>query len=99
MTARVFLATTRGLAIVTSVLFALGLAGHLAAARVEGGRPIHYRHHIVGFLVLSLASGIIALALEGRFWKGRRDFTLLGVGLLQAAFGWAIYVLFSRQMM
>ena len=81
-----------------SLFLALGLAGHLAAANVEGGHAIHYRHHIVGFVVLSLGCGIIAGLLGRRFWKGRHDLTLLIVGILQTVLGWWVYVMFSRRM-
>jgi hypothetical protein len=74
------------------VCLALGLAGHLAAAMAEGGHAIHYGHHIVGFIVLSLATAVIALIFERRFWRWRRDLTILIVGLLQTVFGWSIYM-------
>ena len=77
---------------------AIGLAGHLTAANVEGGHAIHYRDHIVGFVVLSLVCGIIVGLLGRRFWKDRRDITLLIVGLLQTVLGWWVYVMFSRKM-
>lgn len=79
------------------LFFALGLAGHLAAANVEGGHSIHYRHHITGFVILSLGCWLIVGLLGRRFWKGRGDITLLSVGILQTIFGWLIYLTFSLQ--
>lgn len=80
------------------ICLALGLAGHLAAAMAEGGRAIHYRHHIVGFIFLSAVTTVVALMLEQRFWRERRDLTIVIVGVLQTLFGWSIYVFFSRSM-
>jgi len=76
------------------LLLALGLAGHLTAANVEGGHAIHYRDHIFGFVMLTLVCGIIVLLLGRRFWNDRRDITLLIVGLLQTILGWWVYVMF-----
>ena len=76
---------------------ALGLAGHLTAAKVEGGHVIHYRDHIFGFVMLSLVCGILVGLVGRRFWKGRRDITLLIVGMLQTVLGWWVYVIFSRK--
>ena len=91
-------ATDRPLTWLGLFFLALGLAGHLAAANVEGGHAIHYRHHIVGFIVLSLVCGIIVVLLGRRFWSDRRDITLLIVGILQTVLGWWVYVMFSRRM-
>lgn len=91
-------ATARTLTWLGLFFLALGLAGHLTAANVEGGRAIHYRHHIVGFIGLSLVCGIIVMLFERRFWKDRRDVTLLMVGILQSVLGWWVYVMFSRRM-
>ena len=76
-------------------LLALGLLGHLLAASAEGGRAIHYRHHIVGFFLLSLVSGIVLGVVSRLFWRGRHDVTLLILGALQTIFGWLIYASFS----
>ena len=76
-------------------LLGTGLLGHLFAANAEGGRAIHYRHHIFGFFLLTLLSGIVMAVLGRYFWRGRHDVTLLIVGVLQAVFGWWIYATFS----
>lgn len=73
-------------------LLAVGLSGHLLAARAIGGYYVAYRDHIVGFLFLTLVTGVIIAALGWRFWKGRHDITLLIVGALQTVFGAVIYV-------
>ena len=77
------------------LLLAIGLAGHLLAANAEGGRALHYRHHVFGFVLLSVVSGILVAGLGRRFWRGRHDITLLIVGALQAVFGLLIYASFS----
>ena len=74
------------------VLLAAGLCGHLFAARGIGGSYIAYRDHIAGFAILTIASLIIVGLLGWRFWKGRRDVTLLTVGVIQAILGLVIYI-------
>jgi hypothetical protein len=73
------------------VLLALGLSGHLLAAEVTGGRSIHYRHHILGFLFLSAVAWVILALLGRRFWRGRHDITVLTLGVVQAILGLVIY--------
>ena len=77
------------------MLLTIGLLGHLLAANAEGGRAIHYRHHILGFVLLSVVSGMVIAALGRFFWRGRPDVSLLIVGALQAIVGLLIYVMFS----
>lgn len=79
-----------------AILLAIGLLGHLLAAVVEGGHAIHYRHHIFGFVMLAVISGIVFAVLARFFWRGRHDVTLLIVGALQAFLGLLIYAMFSR---
>lgn len=74
------------------VLLAAGLCGHLFAARGIGGSYIAYRDHIAGFAILTVASLLIVGLLGWRFWKGRRDITLLTVGVIQAVLGLVIYI-------
>jgi uncharacterized membrane protein (UPF0136 family) len=74
------------------ILLAVGLSGHLLAARAIGGYYIAYRDHIAGFLLLTVVSGAIVAALGWRFWKGRHDITLLIVGALQTILGIVIYI-------
>jgi hypothetical protein len=73
------------------ILLVVGLLGHLLAARAIGGSALAYQHHITGFFLILLVTGAIIAALGWRFWKGRRDITLLVVGVVQALFGIAIY--------
>ena len=77
-------------------LLAIGLAGHLLAANAEGGRTIHYQHHIFGFFLLTLVSAIVVGILSRFFWRGRHDVTLLIVGALQAIFGVLIFASFRN---
>ena len=74
------------------ILLAVGLSGHLLAARAIGGYYIAYRDHIAGFLLLTLAAGLIIAALGWRFWKGRHDITLLILGVVQTLIGIVIYI-------
>ncbi|HEY3113292.1 MAG TPA: hypothetical protein VGJ62_06365 [Gemmatimonadaceae bacterium] len=74
------------------LLLAIGLSGHLLAARAIGGYYVAYRDHIVGFLFLTLVSAAIVAALGWRFWRGRHDITLLIVGALQTILGAVIYI-------
>jgi hypothetical protein len=73
------------------VLLAVGLSGHLLAAEVTGGRYIHYRDHIFGFVILSVVAWAILALLARRFWPSRRDITLLTLGAVQAILGLMIY--------
>jgi hypothetical protein len=79
------------------VLLGLGLVGHLLAANAEGGRAIHYRHHVLGFFLLAVVSGTLVAVIGRFFWRGRHDVTLLIVGALQTVFGWLIYAAFSAR--
>jgi hypothetical protein len=78
------------------VLLATGLLGHLLAANAEGGRAIHYRHHIFGFFLLTLMAGVVIGILGRFFWKERPDITLLVVGAVQTILGVLIYIDFSH---
>ncbi|HEX9219447.1 MAG TPA: hypothetical protein VF858_03085 [Gemmatimonadaceae bacterium] len=75
-----------------AILLAVGLSGHLLAARAIGGYYIAYRDHIAGFLLLTLVAGLIIAALGWRFWKGRHDITLLILGVVQTLIGIVIYI-------
>jgi hypothetical protein len=75
-----------------AILLVVGLSGHLLAARAIGGYYIAYRDHIAGFVLLTVVSGVIVGTFGWRFWKGRRDITLLIVGGLQAIAGGLIYM-------
>ncbi|MDQ2890565.1 MAG: hypothetical protein M3R65_08425 [Gemmatimonadota bacterium] len=48
--------------------------------------------HVVGFVGLSLVSGVVIAGLGWCFWRGRPDITLLILGTLQALLGLAVYV-------
>ena len=74
------------------LLLVVGFLGHYFAARAIGGSYIAYRDHIFGFFVILLVTGGIIAGLGWRFWKGRRDITLLIVGLVQALIGIWVYI-------
>jgi hypothetical protein len=75
------------------VLLVVGLLGHLLAARAIGGSALAYQHHITGFFLILVVTGVILWGLGRLFWKGRRDITVLLVGAVQALFGIAIYLM------
>lgn len=74
-----------------ALLLVVGFLGHFFAARAIGGTYIAYRDHIFGFVFLTLVSAAIVGGLGWKFWKGRRDITLLIVGILQAIIGIWVY--------
>jgi hypothetical protein len=74
------------------LLICVGFLGHFFAARAFG-TYIYYRDHIFGFFLILVVTGSIIALLGWRFWKGRRDITLLIIGVVQAAFGIAIYIM------
>ena len=73
-------------------LIALGLLGHLYAARAIGGSRIAYTHHVFGFFLILVVSGGIIAILGWRFWRSRPDITVLSVGVVQALFGLLVAV-------
>ncbi len=75
-----------------AVLLVVGFLGHFFAARAIGGYYIAYRDHIFGFFLILLVTGAIIALLGRRFWKGRRDITVLIIGAVQALFGIWIYI-------
>ena len=74
------------------VLLVVGFLGHFFAARAIGGSYIAYRDHIFGFFAILLVTGAIIAGLGWRFWKGRRDITVLIIGVVQALFGIWVYI-------
>jgi len=74
------------------LLLVAGLSGHLFAAQAIGGSFVAYKDHIEGFSILTFASVVVVGLLEWRFWKGRRDLTILIVGAVQALLGLVIYI-------
>lgn len=75
-----------------ALLTVVGFLGHFFAARAIGGYAIAYRDHIFGFFLILLVTGLIIGLLGRFFWKGRRDITILIIGVVQAAFGIVIYL-------
>jgi hypothetical protein len=74
------------------VLLVVGFLGHYFAARAFG-TYIYYRDHIAGFFLILLVTGSIIAGLGWKFWKGRNDITVFVIGLVQAIFGIAIYLM------
>lgn len=73
------------------ILIAVGFFGHFFAARAFG-TYIYYRDHIFGFFLILVVTGSIIAVLGWRFWRGRKDITVLIIGVVQAAIGIAIYL-------
>jgi hypothetical protein len=74
------------------ILILVGFFGHFFAARAFG-TYIYYRDHIFGFFLILLVTGSIIALLGWRFWRGRKDITVLIIGVVQAAIGIAIYLM------
>ena len=77
------------------LLLAAGLLFHLLAANAEGGRAIHYRHHVLGFLLLTAAASLLVVGVGRFLWRGRHDLTVLVVGALQTILGVWVFAMFS----
>ena len=75
-----------------ALLLGAGLLGHLLAARAIGGHSVAYRDHVFGFFLILIVTGAVVAALGWKFWRGRRDVTLLLIGLVQALFGLFVYL-------
>ena len=84
-------APNRRLAWLGAILIVVGFLGHFFAARAIG-TYIYYRDHIFGFFLILLVTGSIIAGLGWRFWKGRKDITLLIIGVVQALFGIYVYI-------
>jgi hypothetical protein len=74
------------------LLIVVGFLGHFFAARAFG-TYIYYRDHIAGFFLILVVTGAIIAGLGWKFWKGRNDITVFVIGLVQAIFGIAIYLM------
>ena len=75
-----------------AILLIVGFLGHYFAARAIGGSYIAYRDHILGFFLILVVTGAIIAGLGWRFWEGRRDITVLIIGLVQALLGIWVYI-------
>ena len=78
--------------ILVAVLLALGLLGHLLAARAIGGSRQAYSHHVFGFFLILLVTGAVIAALGRWLWRDRPHLTWIVVGAVQALFGLIIYL-------
>jgi uncharacterized membrane protein (UPF0136 family) len=84
--------TRRARVLLGWVLLGLGLLGHLLAARAIGGSHLAFRDHVAGFVILTVVSAVIIGGLGWRYWRGRRDITLVAVGAVQAILGFVVYL-------
>jgi hypothetical protein len=75
------------------LLTVVGFLGHFFAARAIGGSYVAFRDHIAGFVMILFVTGAVIAGLGLRFWKGRHDITVLTIGVVQALFGIAIYMM------
>jgi hypothetical protein len=75
-------------------LVVFGFMCHWLAARAIGGSYIAYRDHMFGFVLILLVTAAVSAGIGWKFWRGRRDITLLVTGVLQALLG--IYVYLQR---
>ena len=80
-----------------AMLAVVGLLGHLLSARAIGGSRIAYTHHIEGFFLILVVTGVIIGVLGRLFWRKRPDVTVLTLGAVQAVLGIAVYVLTLSQ--
>ena len=76
---------------IAAVLLLVGLLGHVLAARAMGGSRIAYVHHIFGFFIIAVLTGLPLLGLARLFWRGRHAVTLLAFATVQALLGLAVY--------
>jgi len=85
--------STRGtITAIGVVLLLVGLLEHLLSARAIGGSYIAFRDHIFGFLLITIVFGAIIFGLGLRFWKGRRDISLLALGVVNVLVGFYVYL-------
>ena len=73
-------------------LLVAGFVCHVLAAQAIGGTRLAYRDHLLGFAGLTVVTGALIAGLGARFWKGRRDITVLILGVAQAAIGVFVYI-------
>ena len=73
-----------------AALTIVGFCCHLVAANMIRAVPMAYTHHIEGFFLIAIATGVLIAALEWFFWRGRRDVTVLVFGAVQALMGFVV---------
>jgi hypothetical protein len=72
-------------------LLVAGFFGHFFAAMALGPGLNAWRDHMLGFAGLTVISALIVGTIGWRFWRGRRDITLLIVGVIQLVIGIMVY--------
>lgn len=85
-------ATPRTFTAIGVVLLLVGLLEHLISARAIGGSYIAFRDHIFGFVLITIVFGAIIFGLGWRFWKGRRDISILLLGVVNVLLGFYVYL-------
>jgi uncharacterized membrane protein len=81
-------AATQGIA---AMLLLIGMLGHVLAAHAMGRSSIAYVHHVLGFFLIAILTGLPLLGLAWLFWRRRRGMTLLIFAAIQALLGLAVY--------
>jgi hypothetical protein len=84
--------TRRTLTSIGVMLLALGLLGHVLAAKAIGGTHLAYRDHLLGFVLITAVAGAIIFGAGARFWKGRYYISLLLLGAVNAIVGLLVYI-------
>jgi hypothetical protein len=74
-----------------AALLILGLLGHVLAAGAMGGSRVAYTHHVAGFFIIAVLTGLPLLGLARLFWRGRRRVTILVFAAVQALMGLLVY--------
>lgn len=85
-------ATRRTFTAIGVVLLLVGLLEHLISARAIGGSYIAFRDHIFGFVLITIVFGAVIFGLGWRFWKGRRDISILLLGVVNVLLGFYVYL-------
>ena len=88
--------TDRRVRWLVAVLLAIGLLGHLLAARALGGSRIAYVHHALGVLLIAAVTGAVIAGLGGLLWRGRPRLTALVIAVVQAVLGLWIWAMTAR---
>lgn len=73
-------------------LLLAGLHGHVQSAIDIGGSFRAFRDHLLGFVVLTLGTGLLIATVGRRFWPRRHDVTILVLGIVQAVIGLLVYL-------
>jgi uncharacterized membrane protein len=78
-----------------ALMLLVGFLGHLIAAHLNGGSQVAYLHHVVGFFLILVVTGVVILGVGRLLWRGRTDITLFVIAVVQALMG-AVVVYLER---